>query len=340
MPDDAALEAGIEHFNTSAFKLAVNAKHALVLEDGTGRVLMEKNADQVVPIASLTKLVTAMVVLDARLDAKEALRGRYEFVIDGMAERDIPLSVFHFDCFWMREFQWCDFAWDPRGFPEPEAMLERLCQRAEDAVRGGYNIIILSDRAVSAERVPIPALLATSATHHHLIRKGLRTQVGQPASAPLAALSAAGVEPTHAATPRLGAVPRPRPGSATPWTNDATPAWRLLCQGPRRHFPDDGYSTPSAWAKSSCRSSISSMPTETLTNPSLMPARWRSTGVMERWVVRLGMQTRLSTPPRLKAGITRRSWLNNRSTRAGSCSSKESIPPNPRICREAMAWSG
>ncbi len=46
--------------------------------------------------------------------------------IDGMAERDLPLSVFHFDCFWMREFNWCDFEWDPRVFPDPEGMLGRL----------------------------------------------------------------------------------------------------------------------------------------------------------------------------------------------------------------------
>ncbi len=46
--------------------------------------------------------------------------------IDGMAERDIPLQVFHFDCFWMKEFQWCDFEWDKRQFPEPAEMLARL----------------------------------------------------------------------------------------------------------------------------------------------------------------------------------------------------------------------
>ena len=46
--------------------------------------------------------------------------------IDGMAERDLPLSVFHFDCFWMREFNWTDFEWDPRVFPDPEGMLSRL----------------------------------------------------------------------------------------------------------------------------------------------------------------------------------------------------------------------
>ena len=49
--------------------------------------------------------------------------------IDGMAERDIPLQVFHFDCFWMREFRWCDFEWDRRQFPDPEAMLKRLRER-------------------------------------------------------------------------------------------------------------------------------------------------------------------------------------------------------------------
>lgn len=46
--------------------------------------------------------------------------------IDEMERREIPLDVFHFDCFWMREYQWCDFQWDPRTFPEPAAMLERL----------------------------------------------------------------------------------------------------------------------------------------------------------------------------------------------------------------------
>ncbi|GAA1862287.1 alpha-xylosidase [Myceligenerans crystallogenes] len=51
-----------------------------------------------------------------------------EFV-DGMAQRDIPLSVFHFDCFWMREYQWSDFEWDPRVFPDPEGMLARLHER-------------------------------------------------------------------------------------------------------------------------------------------------------------------------------------------------------------------
>ncbi|WP_394771020.1 alpha-xylosidase [Lacisediminihabitans sp.] len=49
--------------------------------------------------------------------------------IDGMAERDLPLSVFHFDCFWMREFNWSDFEWDSRTFPDPEGMLARLHEK-------------------------------------------------------------------------------------------------------------------------------------------------------------------------------------------------------------------
>ena len=46
--------------------------------------------------------------------------------VDGMAERDLPLSVFHFDCFWMKEYQWSDFVWDEAMFPDPEGMIRRL----------------------------------------------------------------------------------------------------------------------------------------------------------------------------------------------------------------------
>jgi alpha-D-xyloside xylohydrolase len=49
--------------------------------------------------------------------------------IQGMADRDIPLSVFHYDCFWMRGLHWCDFEWDPAVFPDPQGMLARLHDR-------------------------------------------------------------------------------------------------------------------------------------------------------------------------------------------------------------------
>ncbi len=56
--------------------------------------------------------------------------------------------------------------------------IKALCAKAKSAVEEGYNILILSDRSVSQERLAIPALLATSAVHHYLIRKGLRISTG------------------------------------------------------------------------------------------------------------------------------------------------------------------
>ena len=59
-----------------------------------------------------------------------------------------------------------------------KAGLERLCRYAEDAVHDGFEVLILCDRAVDSDHAAIPTLLATAAVHHHLIRKGLRGQVG------------------------------------------------------------------------------------------------------------------------------------------------------------------
>ncbi|MFM2107812.1 MAG: hypothetical protein RLZZ513_880, partial [Pseudomonadota bacterium] len=65
--------------------------------------------------------------------------------------------------------------WGKEGI---EARLASLCAQAVDAVRSGHNILILSDRAVDKNNVPIPALLATSAVHQHLVSKGMRTSTG------------------------------------------------------------------------------------------------------------------------------------------------------------------
>ena len=66
-------------------------------------------------------------------------------------------------------------AWGKAGI---EARLASLCAEAADAVRSGYTILIVSDRQVDEHHVAIPALLATSAIHQHLVEKGLRTSVG------------------------------------------------------------------------------------------------------------------------------------------------------------------
>ena len=65
-----------------------------------------------------------------------------------------------------------------QGAAGMEPALTALCEQAEQAVHDGYNILILSDRQASATRIPIQALLATSAVHHHLVRAGLRTESG------------------------------------------------------------------------------------------------------------------------------------------------------------------
>ncbi len=66
-------------------------------------------------------------------------------------------------------------AWGRDGI---EARIASLCAEAEDAVRSGYTILIVSDRKMDSENVAIPALLATSAIHLHLVRRGLRTSSG------------------------------------------------------------------------------------------------------------------------------------------------------------------
>jgi len=72
-----------------------------------------------------------------------------------------------------------DITWPATAGAEGlEAAVDQLCATAQAKVGEGYNILILSDRKVSADRIPVPSVLAVSAVHHHLIREGLRTCVG------------------------------------------------------------------------------------------------------------------------------------------------------------------
>jgi alpha-D-xyloside xylohydrolase len=80
--------------------------------------------------------------------------------VEGMASRDLPLSVFHFDCFWMREFQWCDFTWDNRTFPDPAAMLSRLRKR-------GLRICVWINPYIAQRS----ALFAEAGQHGYLLHK-------------------------------------------------------------------------------------------------------------------------------------------------------------------------
>ncbi len=80
--------------------------------------------------------------------------------IDAMAQRDLPLSVFHFDCFWMREFNWCDLEWDQRVFPDPQGMLARLHEK-------GVRVCVWINPYI-AQRSP---LFAEGAEHGYLVTR-------------------------------------------------------------------------------------------------------------------------------------------------------------------------
>ena len=72
-----------------------------------------------------------------------------------------------------------DITWPIDEGPEGlRTRLANVCDEAYDAIRGGINVVIISDRNVSASRAPIPSLLATAAVHHHLVREGIRLQAG------------------------------------------------------------------------------------------------------------------------------------------------------------------
>ena len=97
------------------------------------------------------------------LDAKEMARIRGISELTGDKFRSFELHISY------------PAAWGAHGI---EARLAALCARAVDAVKSGYTVLILTDRNVDSEHVAIPALLATSAIHQHLIREGLRTNTG------------------------------------------------------------------------------------------------------------------------------------------------------------------
>jgi alpha-D-xyloside xylohydrolase len=80
--------------------------------------------------------------------------------IDGMLERDIPLHVFHFDCFWMKEFHWTDLQWNPRFFPDPEGMLRRLKSR-------GLHICVWINPYIAQRSV----LFEEAMQHGYLLKK-------------------------------------------------------------------------------------------------------------------------------------------------------------------------
>ena len=79
--------------------------------------------------------------------------------LDGMRDRDLPLSVFHFDCFWMREFQWSDFIWDAARLPGPGGDARAGCTTAGSRSRSGSTPTSRRSRPLFAEAAAAGHLL-------------------------------------------------------------------------------------------------------------------------------------------------------------------------------------
>ena len=123
-PEHVSFEVGTEAVERVQFSTAGEALEYLVFDGPTPRDVIDRytrltGRPPVVPAWSYGLWLSTSFTTDY----DEATVNSF---VDGMRERDIPLSVFHFDCFWMREFHWTDLEWDARTFPDPEGMLTRL----------------------------------------------------------------------------------------------------------------------------------------------------------------------------------------------------------------------
>ncbi|MCP2032020.1 alpha-D-xyloside xylohydrolase [Okibacterium sp. HSC-33S16] len=123
-PEHVSFEVGTESVEEVQFSVAGDALEYFVIYGPTPKDVLER-------YTRLTGRPAHVPAWSYGLWLSTSFTTQYDEAtvssfIDGMAERDLPLSVFHFDCFWMREFNWTDFEWDPRVFPDPEGMLSRL----------------------------------------------------------------------------------------------------------------------------------------------------------------------------------------------------------------------
>jgi alpha-D-xyloside xylohydrolase len=126
-PEHVSFEVGTEAVERVQFSVAGPAIEYLVIYGPTPKDVLER-------YTRLTGRPAKVPAWSYGLWLSTSFTTQYDEAtvnsfIDGMAERDLPLSVFHFDCFWMREFNWTDFEWDPKVFPDPEGMLARLHEK-------------------------------------------------------------------------------------------------------------------------------------------------------------------------------------------------------------------
>lgn len=126
-PDLVSFEVGTEKTTRVQFSVPGNALEYFVIYGPTPKEVLEK-------YTALTGRPALPPQWSFGLWLSTSFTTNYDEAtvnsfIDGMAERDIPLGVFHYDCFWMRGFHWTDFEWDPAVFPDPKGMLARLKEK-------------------------------------------------------------------------------------------------------------------------------------------------------------------------------------------------------------------
>ena len=123
-PGRVSFEVGSEKVETVQFSVEDEEMEYFVIYGPTPKEIIEKytaltGRPPLVPKWSFGLWLTTSFTTDY----DEATVNHF---IEGFEKRNIPLNVFHFDCFWMKGFEWCNFEWDKEMFPDPKGMLERL----------------------------------------------------------------------------------------------------------------------------------------------------------------------------------------------------------------------
>jgi alpha-D-xyloside xylohydrolase len=124
---DISVEAGSEHVEKVQFSVKGESLSYLVISGPTPKEILEKYTQlygrpALPPAWSMGLWLSTSFTTS--YDEKTVTQ-----MLSGMAQRDIPVHVFHYDCFWMQGFKWCDFKWDHLAFPDPQGMIERLKAR-------------------------------------------------------------------------------------------------------------------------------------------------------------------------------------------------------------------
>jgi alpha-D-xyloside xylohydrolase len=126
-PGDVSYEVGSEKVERVQFSLEGERLDYYIINGHTPKGTIKKYTDltgkpSLPPAWSFGLWLTTSFTTDYDEDTTSGF-------IDGMAKRDIPLQVFHFDCFWMEAYEWCNFTWDSKTFPDPVGMLKRYHEK-------------------------------------------------------------------------------------------------------------------------------------------------------------------------------------------------------------------